>query len=85
MVKYSREKVKEEMNKLISSPQLRKQAADISLESFKTFSYVDIDRKYCSHARFTQALLCKCVDILDAIINISDTIGNDNISLRNVY
>lgn len=46
MVKYSRKKVKEEIDKLISSPQLRKQVADISLESFEIFLYVDIDKKY---------------------------------------
>ena len=44
MAKYSREKIKEEMDKLISSPQVRKQATDLSSESFETFSYVEVDR-----------------------------------------
>ncbi len=45
MVKYSRKKVKKEMDKLISSF-LQKQAADISLENFETFLYVDVYREY---------------------------------------
>lgn len=53
IVKYSQEKVKEEMDKLILSPQLRKQALDIFPESFKIFSYVDVDRKHCRHVSFT--------------------------------
>lgn len=42
MVKYSKKKVKEEIDKLVSSSQLRKQAADVSPESFETFLYVDV-------------------------------------------
>lgn len=46
MVKYNKEKVKKEMDKLISSSRLRKQAADVSPESFEIFSYVNINREY---------------------------------------
>lgn len=46
MAKYSQKKIKKEMDKLISSPQLRKQATDLSPESFKTFSYVEVDREH---------------------------------------
>lgn len=46
MVKYSKEKVKKEMDKLISSSRLRKQAADVFPGSFEIFSYVNINRKH---------------------------------------
>lgn len=46
MVKYSRKKVIEEMDKLIFSFLLQKQVADIFLESFKIFLYIDINKKY---------------------------------------
>lgn len=82
MVKYSREKVKEEIDKLISSSRLQKQAANGSPESFETFSYINVDKKHRRHALFTQALLCKCVDSSDAIMANLDAMGNDNISMR---
>lgn len=83
MVKYSRKKVKKEMNKLISSPQLRKQAADISPESFETFLYVDVNREHQRHAPFTRALLRICVDGSDTIINDPNAIDNKNVPLCN--
>ncbi len=46
MEKYGRAKIKEEMDKLISSLRLRKQVADISPESFESFSYVEVDREH---------------------------------------
>lgn len=53
MVKYSQKKVKKERNELISSFQLRKSDADISLKSFKIFLYIDSDKKYQKHLPFT--------------------------------
>lgn len=46
ITKYSWKKIKEEMDKLILSPQLRKQATDLFLESFEIFSYVEVDREH---------------------------------------
>lgn len=69
------------MDKLISSPQIRKQAADISPENLETFLYIDIDIKYYRHTSFTWALLCICVDDLDTIMNKLDTMGNNDILL----
>lgn len=79
MVKYNREKVNKEMDKLISSLQIQKQVADVSSESFKIFSYVNVDRKYRRHISFTQALLCKCINSLDAIMADLNAMGKDNI------
>ncbi len=53
MEKYDWAKIKEEMNKLISSPRLKKQATDVSSESFELFSYVKVDREHQRHASFT--------------------------------
>lgn len=47
-IKYSQRKIKEEMDKLILSHQLRKQVANISLESFEIFLHIDVNRKYCT-------------------------------------
>ncbi len=82
MVKYSREKVKEEMDKLISSFRLRKQATNIYPENFETFLYVDVDREHQRHTSFTRALLHKCVDSSNAIMADLDAMSNDNIPLR---
>lgn len=71
------------MDKLISSLQLTKQAADISLESFEIFSNVDIDREHCRHASFIQVLLCKYIGGSDAIINDPDVMGDNDIPLYN--
>ena len=68
---------------MISSPQFRKQAADISLESFETFLYIDINRKHRRHALFTRALFCIYVDSLDVIMNNPDVMGNKDVLLRN--
>ncbi len=46
MEKYGWVKIKEEMDKLISSPRLRKQAEDVSPESFESFSYIEVDREH---------------------------------------
>lgn len=70
------------MDKLISSPQLRKQAANTSLESFKTFLYVEVNREYWKQAPFIQALLCIYIDSSDVIMNNPNVIGNDNIPLQ---
>lgn len=69
------------MDKLISSLQFRKQAADISLESFEIFSHIDVNRKYQKHASLTQALLCIFVNGLDTIMNDPDIMGDKNITL----
>ena len=37
MIQYSQKKIKKEIDKLISSSQLRKQVADIFFESFEIF------------------------------------------------
>ena len=83
IVKYSWKKIKKEIDKLISSPQFRKQAADISLESFETFLYIDVNRKHRRHAPFTQALFCIYVDSLDVIMNDPDVMGDKDVFLRN--
>lgn len=46
IVKYNSKKVNKEINKLISSPQLKKQVANPSLESFEIFSYIIISKEY---------------------------------------
>ena len=46
MAKYSWAKINKEMDKLISSSQLKKQAMNLFLKSFKIFSYVEINREY---------------------------------------
>ncbi len=51
--KYSWAKNKKKINKLISSPCLRKQAAHIFSKSFKSFLYVEVDKKYGRHTPFT--------------------------------
>ena len=71
MEKYGRAKIKEEMDKLISSPRLRKQAANISPESFESFSYVEVDREHQRHVPFTQSLIRTCVDSSEIIIEDS--------------
>lgn len=71
--KYIWAKVMEEINKLISSPHLRKQVLDISLESFELFSYIEIDRKHQKYALFTQFLICICMNNSEIIINNPDT------------
>ena len=74
MEKYGWAKIKKEMDKLISSPRLKKQAADISLESFESFLYVEVDKEHQRHAPFTQSLICTCVDSSATIINNPDSI-----------
>lgn len=71
----------EEINKLISSPHLRKQVIDISPESFELFSYIEIDRKHQKHALFTQFLICICMNSSEIIINNPDANNFYNISL----
>lgn len=44
--KYGWAKIKKKMNKLILSLHLKKQATDIFLESFKSFSYIKVDKKH---------------------------------------
>ena len=44
--KYIQAKVTEEMNKLILSSRLRKQAIDVFMKNFESFSYIEIDRAY---------------------------------------
>lgn len=83
MVKYSKEKIKEEMDRLISSFWLQKQVTDLFLESFKMLLYVDIDKKYWKYVLFTQALVSKYVVSLITIIADPDTISNNNIFLYN--
>lgn len=67
----------------MSSPQLRKQAADISPKCFVIFPYIDIDRKHYRHASFTWVLFCICVDDSDTIINDLDTMSDNNNFLCN--
>lgn len=50
--KYIWAKIKKDMDKLISSSCFRKQVIDIWSKSFKSFSYVKIDRKYQKYATF---------------------------------
>lgn len=50
--KYSRTKVIKEIDQLILSLRLRKKTSDVSPESFKLFSYVEIDTEYQRHAPF---------------------------------
>lgn len=81
MEKYGRAKVTEEMNQLISTPRLRKKASDIFLESFKSFSYVEIDRKHRRYVSLTQSLICICVNSSETIIHNSHAIDFYNIPL----
>lgn len=81
MEKYGQAKVMEEMNKLISSLLLKKLVTDVSAESFKLFSYVEIDRKYQRHVLFIQSLICIYVNSSERIIDNPDVIGLDGISL----
>ena len=62
MEKYGRVKVMEEIYQLILSPHLRKKTSDISLESFESFSYVEIDSEYQRQVTFTWSLVCICVN-----------------------
>lgn len=68
---------------LIFSFQLRKQVADISLESLKIFSYVDIDGEYQRYISFTYALFCICINSSNTIINNPDVIGKKDVFLLN--
>ncbi len=74
MEKYGRAKIKEEMNKSISSPRLKKQVADVPPESFESFLYVEVDREHRRHAPFTRSLICTCVDNSETIIKDPDLI-----------
>lgn len=74
-------KVTKEMNKLISSLCLRKKALDVFLESFKLFSYIEIDKKYQRYAFFTQTLICIYVNSSKIIINNPNKIDFYNILL----
>ena len=69
------------MQKLMANIYLNKPAADISPESFKGFSYIQVDIKHRRDALFTRFLLCTCVDSLDSIIANLDVIDNNGFSL----
>lgn len=53
------------------------------MESFKIFSYVDVDRKYQRYIPFIQTIFCICINNLNGIINNLDVISDKNISLYN--
>lgn len=55
--------------------------ADISLESFEIFLYINVNRKYWRHVPFTWAIFCICVDGSDAIINDPDVIDDKDVLL----
>lgn len=57
--------------------------ADVSSESYETFSYGAIDKDYCRYASFTSALLYTYVNCLNVIMNDPDTMDNNNIPLCN--
>ncbi len=80
MEKYGRVKIKKEIDKLISSPYLRKQVADVSPESLKSFLYIKVDREYRKHTPFNWSLICTFVDSSETIIKNSDSIDLYNIS-----
>lgn len=46
MEKYNWAKIKIEIDKLISSLRLQKQATNVSLENFESFSYIKVVKKY---------------------------------------
>lgn len=84
MKKYGRTKIKEEMNKLISSSCLKKQVTNKSQESFKSFLYVKVNRKYPRPVLYTWSLICICIDSSETIIENPDLIDFHGISfLRN--
>ncbi len=56
------------MDKLISSPRLKKQTTNISLESFQLFLYIEVDKEHRRHMSYTQSLIYICVDSLETII-----------------
>lgn len=62
------------MDKLILSSRLRKQAMFVSLESFKSFLYIKVDKKHQRHALFTRSLICTYVDSSETIINDPNSI-----------
>lgn len=66
--KYGRSKIKEEIDKLISSPRLRKQTIDVFLESFKSFLYKEVNRKHQRYTLFTRSWICIYVDSSKTII-----------------
>lgn len=75
MEKYGQAKITREMDKLISSPWLRKKAANVSSESFESFLYVKVDRENQRHASFTRSLIRTCVNSSDIIIDDPDAIN----------
>lgn len=83
MIKYRGKKVKQELDRLISGLQLKKQVADIFLEGFKTFLYVDVDKKYERHAPFTQVLLYIYIDSSNTIMNDPDAMSDKEVFLSN--
>ena len=62
------------MDKLISSPQLRKHIANISLESFESSLNIIVDREYQSCIPFTQSLICIYMNSINVMISNLDTI-----------
>lgn len=53
MIKYSQIKIKNKKNKWISSFWLRKQPANIFLEGFEIFLYIEVDKKHSKQVCFT--------------------------------
>lgn len=69
---------------MISNSRLKKQATDVSPESFELFSYIEIDKKHQIYTPFTQSLICTCVNSSETIIDDPDVNDLYNISpLRN--
>lgn len=83
MIKYNKEKVNKEIDKLISISRLQKQVANVLLKSLEIFLYVNVNRIYQRHTIFTQALLHKYIISLYAIMTNLAIIGNNNIFLHN--
>ena len=75
MEKYSWAKIKKEMDKLISSLHLRKQATNVSPESFESFLYVEVNREHWRHTPFTQSLIYTGVNSSETIIKDLDSIN----------
>lgn len=83
MIKYNKEKVNKEIDKLISGLQLQKQIINISLKSFEIFLYIDVDKNHWRYIPFTQTLFSKYADSSDIIRTNLNDIGNGHIFLDN--
>lgn len=80
---YSHFKIRAKMQKLMTNIRLKKPVADISPESFKGFSYIQVDTKHWQDAPFTWFLLRACIDSLDNIIADPNIINNNGFLLCN--